>query len=48
MTEILKLLIENYDLSDIINQLVILCLVFLLISQAHIKIRLRKPNPHFY
>lgn len=42
MSHFIDLLIQNYDLSDMINQTVILALIAVMLFNSNIKIRIRR------
>lgn len=46
--ELLNMLIENYDLSDLINQILIAILLLILIAQTNIKVRFQWHNSRFW
>jgi hypothetical protein len=48
MTDFLNLMIENYDLSDLINQVMIICLLMIMVAQTKIKIRINRNSFYNY
>lgn len=47
MLEVLQLAIERYDVSDWINQSIILMLALLLIGRWGVKFKFRKPRYYY-